>query len=73
LDSNQSCNRREITNGIVSDIKSKIETYKRQKTMDKETNKTDLFDLDINKDTLNKYRKSIHISLKHIYSKIPFT
>jgi hypothetical protein len=47
-----------MTNGIVNDLKSKIQNFKNKKSLEKENTKTCELDIEVNKELLGKFRKS---------------
>lgn len=53
-------NKQELTNGIVNDIKSRLEKFKQNKKIESyNTNNTNEFgNIDITKDLLEKFKKS---------------
>ena len=51
-------NKRDITNGLVNEIKSKLEKFKQNKKNENSNKNTDELNIDITKDMLDKYKKS---------------
>jgi hypothetical protein len=50
-------NKKEITNGIVSDIKNKIQSFKKKKNSEKMIPRENELDIEVNIDLLNKFKK----------------
>lgn len=57
-EANTNSKNREMTNGIVNDLKSKIQNFKNKKSLEKENTKTCELDIEVNKELLGKFRKS---------------
>ena len=52
-------NKQELTNGIVNDIKSRLEKFKQHKKAESNSNSVNEFgNIDITKDLLEKFKKS---------------
>lgn len=51
-----------MTNGIVNDIKSKIQSFKNKKNSEKMMPKSNELDIEVNKDLLNQFKKTKTIS-----------
>jgi hypothetical protein len=52
-------NKQELTNGIVNDIKSRIEKFKQNKKAESHSNSANEFgNIDITKDLLEQFKKS---------------
>ncbi len=49
--------KKEYTNGIVNELKSKIQTFKNKKSNEKD-NRSNELDIEVSKDMLSKFRKA---------------
>jgi hypothetical protein len=52
-----SLHKKEFTNGIVNELKSKIQNFKNKKSNEKD-NRTNELDIEVSKDMLSKFRKA---------------
>jgi len=53
-----SSNKQELTNGIVNDIKSRLEKFKQNKKNESNNQGNEFGNIDISKDLLEKFKKS---------------
>jgi len=57
---------KEINSDIISGIKDKIDIIKQARQISSKNVNSDFQDIEVNRDILNNFRKSIHININNI-------